>query len=372
MSNNRDDKTDTKAVTDAKGKGVVEGAGSTDASTDATTTDSALPKGKTNDAAAGGKKAAKSVRQVIPAETPAVEDPLGWARDIFADINRTEAKVDQTVLKTGDAGPQSARNGDAARNDDDLDFEPLDDAAASAVRALYELGDETPVEIARSTKPSRDAQSVIPLTGSDPRFEIDHEAELEAATQAMVLNMGAAADTAVAATDAAYPKLPRLHQLCWLGLSGVDHVMRRAAAADVVRALPDLADACLSWMEAVRANEAETLGLTLAARIDHRAFSSGDPSLYLLATGVLMASLQAPLLRHVVVDHVSAGERLASKHPNSAGHGPFMQADTPEFGAGAPVSLEMLQTLRLLDAGITPLPLGERRISLTEPAGWNK
>jgi hypothetical protein len=302
--------------------------------------------------------------KALSPEDAEFEDLVDGPRDLFTEavkvLNKAEAERDDADLPS---------------------FEPVDNAEAAAIRALYELGDDTPV--VRDTGKSRRRQQSLAslprdqlapsphLTGADPRFVRDVGAELAAAAKAsdermvrdMIRHMGAASDSAAAAIERAYSILPRLHQLCWLGLSGVDIVMRRAAAADVVAVLPDLAESCAAWMETVRASDAERLGLDLAALIDWRAFKAADPSLSSLATGVLMASLQAPLLRSVVMNDLANDATSAASHLGlrAAVTEPMMAPNTPTLPEG-------LQVLRLFDAGLAPLPLGERRISLTEPA----
>jgi hypothetical protein len=336
-----------------------------------------VPFGKTgSDGAVGagasgvtGSQAAKAVSASVPTkilspEDAAFEDLVDGPRDLFTEAVKVMNKAE------------------ANRADADLpSFEPVDDAEAAAIRALYELGDDTPVVRDRGkSRPRQQTLSRLPtehgaadphLTGADPRFVRDIAAELAAAAKAadermvrdMIRHMGAASDSAAVAIERAYATLPRLHQLCWLGLSGVDVVMRRAAAADVVGVLPDLAERCAIWMETARATEAEKLGLDLAALIDRRAFKASDPSLSSLATGVLMASLQAPLLRSVIMTD------LADDATSAAGHLGLVAGVTgPAIAANTPTSTEGLQVLRLFDAGLAPLPLGERRISLAEPA----
>ncbi|MGL4438811.1 MAG: hypothetical protein ACRCUE_06030, partial [Bosea sp. (in: a-proteobacteria)] len=290
--------------------------------------------------------------KVLSPEDAAFEDLVDGPRDLFTEavkvLNKAEAERDDADLPS---------------------FEPVDDAEAAAMRALYDLGDDTPV-VRDTAKFRRRQQTLSPLhtdhcatdphlTGADPRFMRDIAAELAAAAKAadermvrdMIRHMGAASDSAAVAIERAYALLPRLHQLCWLGLSGVDVVMRRAAAADVVAVLPDLAERCAAWMETVRASEAEKLGLDLAALIDWRAFKAADPSLSSLATGVLLASLQAPLLRSVVMND------LADDATAATGHIGLRAAVTdPMIALNTPTSPEALQVLRLFDAGIMPLP----------------
>ena len=296
-------------------------------------------------------------------EDAAFEDLVDGPRDLFSEAVKVLNKAE------------------AERNDDLPSFEHVDDTEAATIRALYDLGEDTPV--ARDTAKSRRRQqplSALPrdhratdphLTGADPRFVRDIASELAAAAKAadkrmvldMIKHMGAASDSAAVAIERAYAVLPRLHQLCWLGLSGVDVVMRRAAASDVVAVLPDLAEHCATWMETARASEAERLGLELAALIDWRAFKAADPSLSSLATGVLLASLQAPLLRRVVMNEM-ADDAMA----NSGHLGLRATVPGPMIAPNTPTSPEGLQVLRLFDAGLAPLPIRERRISLTEPA----
>jgi ATPase family associated with various cellular activities (AAA) len=228
---------------------------------------------------------------------------------------------------------------------------------ARAARALYDFDDQTPIERIKATAAVVRAHDPVQLTGADPRFIRDAEAERLAAHAAMVMGMGAAADTAAVMKNEVYSQLPRLQQLCLLGLAGTDSVMRRAAASDVVRLLPDMAEDCATWMETLRASEAERLGLELAAKIDWRAFQSGNPQLSLHATGILLASLQTPLLRSLPMATIQNNAVYALAKST----GPVLQEGTPH-------SIEALQRLRIIDAGIMPLPLGDGRISLIEPA----
>ena len=319
--------------------------------------------GVTASQAAKAASASAPTKALSP-EDAAFEDLVDGSRDLFTEAVKVLNKAE------------------AERGDADLpSFEPVDDAEAAALRALYDLGEDTPV--VRDTAKSRPRQHSLAslprdgnatdphLTGADPRFVRDVAAELAAAAKAadermvrdMIRHMGAASDSAAVAIERAYATLPRLPQLCWLGLSGVDVVMRRAAAADVVAVLPDMAERCATWMETARASEAERLGLDLVALIDRRAFKAADPTLSHLATGVLLASLQAPLLRSVVMTD------LADNATATAGHLGLRAAVTdPMIRPNTPTSPEALQVLRLFDAGLAPLPLGERRISLTEPA----
>jgi ATPase family associated with various cellular activities (AAA) len=228
---------------------------------------------------------------------------------------------------------------------------------ARAARALYDFDDQTPVERIKATAAVVRARDPVQLTGADPRFTRDIEEERLAAHAAMVMGLGAAADSAAVMKNEVYSQLPRLQQLGLLGLAGTDSVMRRAAASDVVRLLPDMADDCATWMETPRASEAERLGLELAAAIDWRAFQSGNPQLSLHATGILLASLQTPLLRSLPTATIQNNAVYAL----AKSIGPVLQEGTPH-------SIETLQKLRMIDAGIMPLPLGDRRISLIEPA----
>ncbi len=228
---------------------------------------------------------------------------------------------------------------------------------ARAARALYDLDEQTPVERIRTKASIVRAHDPVQLTGGDHRFIRDIEEERLDAHAAMVMGMGAAADSAAVMKNEVNSQLPRLQQLCLLGLSGTDSVMRRAAASDVVRLLPDFSEDCATWMETPRASEAERLGLELAAAIDWRAFQSGNPQLSLHATGILLTSLQAPLLRSLP----------AATIQNNAVYA-LAKSTGPVLQEGAPHSMETLQRLRMIDAGIMPLPLGDGRISLIEPA----
>jgi ATPase family associated with various cellular activities (AAA) len=228
---------------------------------------------------------------------------------------------------------------------------------ARAARALYDLDDQTPVERIRAKAAIVREHDQVQMTGADPRFTHEIEEERLAAHAAMVMGLGAAADSAAVMKNEVYSQLPRLQQLCLLGLAGTDSVMRRAAASDVVRLLPDMAEDCATWMETPRASEAERLGLELAAAIDWRAFQSGNPQLSLHATGILLTSLQAPLLRSLPAKMIQNNAVYA-----------LAKSTGPVLQEGAPHSIETLQRLRMIDAGIMPLPLGDGRISLIEPA----
>ena len=204
------------------------------------------------------------------------------------------------------------------------------------------------------------------LAGRERRLERDRRKERAIVAEGLVRQLGAAGQAAADDLRESYLKLPRLQQAILLMLAGEPRAARRAAASSIVRTLPPLAEQLLKWMEEPDGDQAERQGLAIAAILDRKAVEAELPGLSRLATEVLAVSLQAPLTR--IVDLAPTRMEVVTAH-----WGPALrerQATPTRIVAqpDAPLSADALLRMRLLSAGIAPLPYPEGRLSLAEPA----
>jgi hypothetical protein len=303
------------------------------------------------------------------AEDARFAELVAGERDLFthaADRIRSEADAQ------GDASgelpslridwPEEARS-EAERKAFDLLFELADQAervgdAAARVEARAELADAHPD--GRHLWPARESDS------RDPRLTRDRLRERTMIAEAFVRQLGAAGRAAAEQVGAGYLQMPRLLQAALLVLAGDECSARRAAASSIVLVLPPLAERLVSWMEEPIGREAERQGLALAAILDRQAVFTDISSLSRLATEVLLVSLRAPLTRIVDMAPERLSEAAAQWAP--AINERQVTPDRIVASPGAPLPAEAIARLRLLSAGITPLPFAEGRLSLAEPA----
>ncbi len=245
----------------------------------------------------------------------------------------------------------------------------------AAFDLLYQLADEAETsgnDQARAEPLANSMAGGVALSplqhrsGSNRRLDRNFHDEREIVAEAMVRQLGQAGRAAAADLRESYLTLTRLHQAALLALASDDRSGRRAIASAIVRDLPTLAERLIAWMEEPDGATCERHGLALAATLDRLALDQDLPHLSQLATEVLLVSLQTPLTR--IVDLTPERVRSAA-----AAWGPAMkerQATPAQVVADltAPLSAEAIVRLRLLSAGITPLPFGEGRLSLLEPA----
>ncbi len=204
------------------------------------------------------------------------------------------------------------------------------------------------------------------LAGRDRRLDRNFNDEREAVAEALVRQLGQAGHSVAADLRDSYLTLTRIQQTALLALAGDDHSARRAIASSIVRVLPTIAERLVNWTEEPDGATCERQGLALAAILDRYALDEDLPHVSTFGTEVLMLSLQAPLTR--IVD--LAPDRIGTA---AAAWGPAIKERqvTPVRVAAdlaAPLSAEAIVRLRLLSAGIAPLPFAEGRLSLLEPA----
>ncbi len=239
----------------------------------------------------------------------------------------------------------------------------------AAFDLLYRLAYETEAHGERQAETMATGVELSPpphLAGRDRRLDRNFDDEREAVAEALVRQLGQAGHSVAADLQDSYLTLTRMQQTALLALAGDDHSARRAIASDIVRVLPTFAVRLVNWMEEPDGATCERQGLALAAILDRHALDEDLPHVSTLGTEVLMLSLQAPLTR--IVD--LAPDRIGTA---AAAWGPAIKEGqvTPAQVAAdlaAPLSAEAIARLRLLSAGIAPLPLAEGRLSLLEPA----
>lgn len=315
------------------------------------------------DAASSAEKPAARITADEAAEDARFVDLVDGTGDLFTHaVNRIQqegASAGVTSDAAGDGWPEEVRSADERAA-----FELLHQLAFEAET----LGDEE-ARAERLADAKASGVDVWPqqhLAGREHRLDRNQREEREIVAGAMVRQLGQAGQAAANDLLESYLTLTRMQQTALLALAGDDRSARRATASAIVRVLPTLGTRLFNWMEGPDGAMCEREGLALATILDRHALAADLPHLAKLGTEVLMLSLQAPLTR--IVDLAPA--RIGAV---AAAWGPALkerQAVPARVAAdpAAPLSAEATMRLRLLSAGIAPLPLAEGRLSLMEPA----
>jgi hypothetical protein len=174
-----------------------------------------------------------------------------------------------------------------------------------------------------------------------------------------LLALAAAADGALIGYDGAFSRLQRL---CLLSLEGDERLARRAAAADVVHQLPDLAPLALRFAESNGSREIERLGLELAGLVDQRAMISGHMLLHALGTGVLLVSLAWPIIRF---EPQQPGANAQDPSPSGATTLRVMPKQE-HIVLRQPLPHDVLQAVLARRDGLVPLPFETSKLSISD------
>lgn len=174
-----------------------------------------------------------------------------------------------------------------------------------------------------------------------------------------LLALAAAADGALTGYDGPFSRLQRL---CLLSLEGDERLARRAAAADVVHQLPDLAPLALRFAESNGPREIEQLGLELVGLVDQRAMISGHMTLHALGTGVLLVSLAWPIIR---LEPQQPGAQARDLSP--AGMATLRAIPMREHVVvRQPLAHDVLQAVLAHRDGLVPLPFETCKLSISD------
>lgn len=315
------------------------------------------------DAASSAAKPAARITADEAAEDARFADLVDGTGDLFTHavkrIEKEGASAGVTSDAAGDGWPEEVRNADERAA-----FELLHQLAFEAET----LGDEEAraERLADAKARGVDVWPQQHLAGRDRRLDRNQREEREIVAGALVRQLGQAGQAAANDLLESYLTLTRMQQTALLALAGDDRSARRATASAIVRVLPTLGTRLVNWMEEPDGAMCEREGLALAAILDRHALAADLPHLAKLGTEVLMLSLQAPLTRVVDLapDSIGAAAKAWGPALKERQAVPARVAADP----AAPLSAEATMRLRLLSAGIAPLPLAEGRLSLMEPA----
>ncbi len=339
---------------------------------DETSKPDAAKAGKSAKASAGdaaGKAKARPA-QAVPLPASWEDAAIDAAFDDLLDSKTRDLVALAAEIEEAEKDAAQADRSDVAARPAEKD---VTDATAhgdrdEAMRALYALDEDDPLDqlltsqvLPEAPRGDRPTDAVI---CRQSQLTVDQED-----ARSKLLALGGAADSAMLRYDGPFSHLQRL---CLLSLDGDERLARRAAAADVVRPLPDLAPLALRFSESHGPAVTERLGLELAGLIDQRAMNCGDSTLHRLGTGILLVCLAWPIIRlepaGVAVDRAGepprgAGAESGSRLSDAALRPMVKRADLP---VGQPLSHDLLQAVLARRDGLAPLPFGERAVSISD------